>query len=97
VKEAREFFPKDPINISFTAASTTFQLVNSSSGPKTYVFNASANCHIRRGYSDVSAATTNDLRLPLNIQVFLSLAPNEGVRVIRGTADGVLQIGDLAL
>jgi hypothetical protein len=92
-----KFFPVDPINIPFTGTSTDFVAVNNSSGPKEYIFAGLQICHIRRGYADVSAATTADFRLASGLYVFLSLMPGEGVRVIRSSVDGVLQIGDTSL
>lgn len=91
----REYLPKDPINISFTAASTAFQLVNGSSGPKKYSFSTTQPMYLRRGFADVSAATTTDVRLLSTVVYFFWLLPGEGVRAIRVSTDGVLQIGSL--
>jgi hypothetical protein len=90
----RKYFPAEVINIPSLAASSAFQLVNNSSGTKTFLFTTNAITFVRRGFSDVSAATAADYRIPTNGFVYFDLAPGEGVRVIRSVVDGVLQIGD---
>jgi hypothetical protein len=99
VKEAREYVPNTTIAITAGVASSAFQLVNNSSGPKKYVFTCSApGAFIRRGFSDVSAATATDHRLITGAMLYLALSPGEGVRVIRnGGADATVYIGDLSV
>lgn len=80
--------------VSVTAASSAFTAVNSSSGEKTYCFVATQDMYVKRGASTIGAATSADFLLRAGTYIF-KLAKGEGVRAIRVSADGVLQIGDV--
>jgi len=91
------YLPVAPVVIALAATSTAFTAVNTSGGEKTYTFVATQACYIKRGVSTIAAADTTDFLLPANVVCQFTLAKNEGVRAIRVSADGILQIGDTSL
>jgi hypothetical protein len=96
VKEAREYFPSDPISISFPisgSGSTSFQLVNSTSGVQTYMIATSQVVFVRRGPSDVGPATSSDFKINPSVNLFLDIPPSEGVRVLANSTAGVIYFG----
>jgi len=88
------YLPVAPVVIATAVASTAFTAVNASGGDKVYTFSCTQACYIKRGLSTIAAADTTDFLLPANTLVQFALAKNEGVRAIRVSADGILQIGD---
>ncbi len=90
------YLPNAPVVLASVTASTAFTAVNASFGTKTYCFVATQDCYIKRGQSGIGAATSADFLLRAGTHLF-ALARGEGVRVIRVTADGILQIGDVGV
>lgn len=92
-ENSTRYLPLTPTVVAFTSTSSAFTAVNTTASDRWYVFVATADCYVKRGPSTVGAATTADFLLQTGTHDFM-LKPGEGVRVIRSSSDGTLQIGD---
>lgn len=89
---ATRYFPKSPTVIAVTSTSTTFTAVNTSAFEMYCTVVATTDCYVKVGDSSIGAATSADFLVQTGTHDYV-LRPGEGVRVIRVTADGTLQIG----
>lgn len=95
-ENSTRYLPTAPIVISVSSSSSAFTAVNTTPSDRWYVLVATADCYVKRGPTGLGAATTSDFLVQTGTHDFM-LKPGEGVRVIRATADGTLQIGDTAV
>ena len=95
-ENSTRYLPTAPTVVAFTSSSSAFTAINTTPSDRWYVVVATADCYVKRGPTGIGAATTADFLVQTGTHDFM-LKPGDGVRVIRASADGTLQIGDTAV